>query len=69
MNHNTPKKQYKAQATVEAYTYFVIKGLVGIKGTSISDVVSHFIRTWIEQNHELLKEYELTVQDWRNQDD
>ena len=67
MSDEPPKKQYKAQASVEAYTHYVLKGLVGIKGTSISDVVSHILRTWIDQNRDLLKEYDLSVQDWRKQ--
>lgn len=59
------KKPYKVQSTVEEYTYFVINGLVNIKGTSASDVVSYIIRSWIDNNDKLLEGMGLSVKDWK----
>lgn len=60
--------QHKIQSVVDDYTNFVIDGLIGIKGRSRSDVLSHVVKSWIERNAELLREYDLSVQDWKNRD-
>ena len=60
------KKTYKVQSSVEEYTFFVLEGLVNIKGTSVSDVVSYIIRSWIDSNDKLLQGMGLSVTDWKN---
>ena len=62
------KRQFKAQANIEAYTHFVLKGLIGIKGTSISDVVSFILKSWIGENYDLLEKMKLSVKDWRREE-
>ena len=59
------KKAYKVQSTVEEYTFFVLEGLVNIKGTSTSDVVSYIIKSWIDKNDKLLEGMGLSVKDWK----
>ena len=59
------KKTFKIQSNVEEYTYFVLEGLINIKGTSISDVVSYVIKSWIDQNSNLLETMSLSVKNWR----
>ena len=59
------KKTYKVQSTVEEYTFFVLEGLVNIKGTSTSDVVSYIIKSWIDKNDNLLEGMGLSVKDWK----
>ena len=61
----TEKKPNKIQANIEDYTNFVIEGLIGIKGTSKSDVVSYIIKEWISINSNLLTEMDLSVRSWR----
>ena len=56
---------HKIQSTVEDYTYFVLERLINIKGTSISDVVSYIIKSWIDHNDNLLEGYGLSVKDWK----
>ena len=58
------KKTFKIQSSVEEYTFFVLEGLINIKGTSISDVVSYVIKSWIDQNSNLLEKMGLSVKDW-----
>lgn len=55
----------KVQCTVDKYTDFVISGLIGIKGTSKADVTSYILKAWIDQNAGLLKDFELSVPDWK----
>ena len=63
---NAPKKNtYKVQSSVEDYTYYVLEGLIHIKGTSISDVVSFVLKSWISDNDALLEGMGLSVRDWR----
>jgi hypothetical protein len=60
------KETFKIQSNVEEYTYYVLDGLIRIKGTSISDVVSYVIKSWIDQNKDLLESMGLSVDSWRN---
>jgi hypothetical protein len=62
------KKPNKIQANIEDYTNFVIEGLIGIKGTSKSDVVSCIIKEWITTNFNLLTEMDLSVRNWRGKE-
>jgi len=64
---NKKRNYYKAQSNVEDYTYFVLKGLIGIKGSSISHIISHIIKSWIHDNHDLLEKWNLSVVDWRKE--
>jgi len=57
---------YKVQSSVDAYTNFVLNGLVGSKGTSVSNVVSYIIKSWIENNDEQITSNKLTIADWKN---
>ncbi len=59
------KKPFKVQTNIEDYTNFVIEGLVGIKGTSKSDVVSYIIKEWISNNYSLLDEMDISVKNWK----
>ena len=56
---------FKIQSTVEEYTSFVLEGLINIKGTSTSDVVSYILKSWIDENDKLLEGMGLSVKDWR----
>ncbi len=58
-------KAHKVQSSVEEYTNFVLTGLIGIKGTSKSHVISFIIKSWITANSELLENYGLSVKDWK----
>lgn len=60
------KGSHKAQANVEAYTWYVIRELVGIKGRSDSDVVAFILKDWIGDHKDELKEYGIDVVKWRS---
>ncbi len=60
------KKAFKIQSNAEEYTNFVLEGLINIKGTSKSDVISYILKSWIDDNAKLLSEMELSVKDWKN---
>ncbi len=59
------KKACKIQSSVEGYTYHVLENLVGIHGTSISDVVSFLIKSWIKDNAKELDSWGLGIKDYR----
>ncbi len=59
------KSTYKIQSSVEEYTNFVLEGLIGNKGTSKSDAVSYIIKSWIDNNTHLLKEWGLSYKDFK----
>jgi len=59
------KKSHKIQSSVEGYTYHVLDGLIGIYGTSISDVVSFIIKSWIKDNSEPLDNWGLGIGEYR----
>ncbi len=65
MKKNKATSAQKIQSSVEEYTYFVLEGLIGNKGTSKSDVVSYIIKSWIDTNIQLLKEYDLSFKDFK----
>jgi len=62
---NNEKKSYKIQSSVEGYTNFTLDGLVGIHGTSISDVVSFIIKSWIRENSDTLDNWGLGVKEYK----
>ena len=61
-------KSNKVQTSVSDYHLFVIEGLVGIEGVSKSDVLSHIIRSWIDNNINLLNSAGLTIKDWKGRE-
>ena len=44
------KKGYRVNAWVDAYTDWVIRNLVGYKGTNPTDVASTLLREWVTAN-------------------
>ena len=65
MKKNKARPVYKIQSNVEEYSNFIIEGLIGTKGTSKSDVVSYIMKSWIDNNIPLLKEYDLSFRDFK----
>ncbi len=55
-------KSHKVQPSVDQYTHHVLKKLVGIKGTSVSDVAGFILRDWIGDHIEELEKYKITVE-------
>jgi len=66
---DSEKKSNKLQTTVSDYHLFVIEGLVGIQGKSKSEILSHFIRSWIENNSIMLSTAGLTIKEWRAEEE
>jgi len=62
------KPSFKVQSSIEGYSLFVIKGLIGIHGKSISDVVSFIITDWIDNRPEKLEKCELSVKKWKEEE-
>lgn len=57
----------KVQTQAAAYPHFVIRSLVGIKGTSMSAVLDFIIVDWVTKNQEELTSYGISVETWRRQ--
>lgn len=66
MDDHSQKGSHKAQASVEAYTWYVIQQLVGIKGRNDSDVVAFILKDWIGDHKDELKEYGIDVSKWKS---
>jgi hypothetical protein len=61
------KPTYKIQANVENYTNYVVEKLIGIEGTSKSDVVSFIMKDWIKHNQDFLEKSKCGVMHWREE--
>lgn len=59
------KQSFKVNSTVESYTNFVLETLVGIKGTSVSNVINFILKDWIDDHEELLRKSDISVAEWR----
>jgi hypothetical protein len=55
----------KVQSQVASYPFFVINGLVGIKGTSVSAVLDFIVVDWIAKNQTELDAYGISIDTWR----
>jgi hypothetical protein len=60
-----PMSGKKAQGQVSEYHDFVIRNLVGIEGTSPSDVTARIIGYWIRDQQESLGKLGLSMEAWR----
>jgi hypothetical protein len=68
MDQKRPKKacvSKKAQAQVPAFHAYVLARLVGIYGTSFSDVVARVIGFWIHDNEAALLKLGISLEDWK----
>lgn len=66
MAHKKGKeKSHKIQSSVEGYTHYVLNGLIDIYGTSISDVVSFIVKSWIKDNSDNLDKWGLGVKEYK----
>jgi len=57
---------HKTSTVLESYSFFVVEELIGIKGTNISDVVNYVVKDWISEHTDELREYGISVKEWRS---
>ena len=55
------KTSCRVQTVVEDYSFFVLDKLVGIKGKSVSDVVSFIVKDWIGDHFDELEKYGISA--------
>lgn len=55
-------ESFRVQPTVDRYTYHVLEKLIGIKGTSVSDVANFILKDWIGDHTDELEKYKITVE-------
>lgn len=58
-------KEGQLHPTFPAYQRWVISKLVGIVAADDTNVLPYVVIRWIEQNQEMLKEYGISVEEWR----
>ena len=55
----------RVHGVVSSFHKYVVVKLVGIKGTSESDVVGKILDDWITRNVDFLEKAGITVEEWR----
>lgn len=54
----------KVSTKLESYSHYVLTQLIGIKGKSISDVLSFIVKQWISDHQDELRQDGIDVQKW-----